>query len=175
MGYLLTKKLDYPVAGYQANSLSFGEAVVHGKTHWGIHLGEDMVLAPDTPILSIGRGRVVYAALHPGSEKKPNWGNVMIIAHKNPKTSTPFFSLYGHLGEMRKQKGESVELGEVIGTIGKSNTPENGWWEAPHLHFSIYVGPWRGSVLPGYFKEGQKRTQMDWWVRPSEMIANYGA
>jgi len=54
--------------------------------------------------MAVGRGKVVYSACHPGSKEKRNWGNVIIIAHKHPKTKKVFFSLYGHLAERLVKK-----------------------------------------------------------------------
>ncbi|HBP00705.1 MAG: hypothetical protein UY41_C0018G0010 [Candidatus Moranbacteria bacterium GW2011_GWE1_49_15] len=174
MAYRHTPKLDFPLKGYAVDALDFGERGVYAGTDWGVHLGEDVLRRGGTKVYSAGRGKVVYSELHPGSKEKGNWGNVIIIAHKNPKNGKAFFSLYGHLGERFKEKGDRVEIREAIGVVGKANTPENGWWDEEHLHFSIYTGPWEGKVLPGYFKSGQKRTKLSFWKDPSNYIRKYG-
>lgn len=175
MAYPLTPKLQFPLEGYRVNSYDFGEDCTYDGVRWGIHLGEDMNRRAGTKVRAIGRGRVVYATLHAGSPKRRNWGNVVIVAHKHPKTRKVFFSLYAHLGERYVKKGQRVELSDVVGTVGSANTPENGWWEDAHLHFSIYTGPWRGRVLPGYYREDQKLTRLSWWHRPSEWVSQYRA
>ena len=70
--------------------------------------------------------------------------------------------------------GEKVECGEPLGFVGEAFTPENGFWEA-HLHFALYTGPWHDEVLPGYWKEGDKRTRPEWWRVPSEFVKTYSA
>ncbi len=43
-----------------------------------------------------------------------------------------FSSIYAHLGSASVEKGQKVEKGEIVGTIG-----ESGRATAPHLHFEI--------------------------------------
>ena len=73
------------------------------------------------PVRCIGNGRVLYA----------NWfrsyGNVMIVYHGNH-----YFSVYGRLEEFFKAKGDAVEAGEVIATVGDS-----GSLSGPQLYFEI--------------------------------------
>ena len=168
MAYPHTKQLVFPLEDYRVNARGFGVRL----DGWGTHLGEDVLRSAGTPVMSIGRGRIVYAALHPGSEARGNWGNIIIVAHKNPRTRDVFYAVYGHLGKRLKQKGERVEMGEQIGTVGASYTRANGFWVA-HVHFGVYVGPWKGEVLPGYYREGSGRTKLEYWVSPSKYVSNY--
>lgn len=146
---------------------------------WGIHLGIDISVPAQTKVFSIGRGVVVYSKIHPGefSETgkiiKRNWGGIVITAHKNPKTKKTFYSLYGHLGVRYVKKGDKVELGELIGTVGKSMSESNGIWEEEHLHFGIYEGPFHFRVLPGYFREKENNTDPDSWKDPVSFIRKY--
>jgi len=173
MAYLTTPKLAFPVDPYVVNGLPFGKRAEYNGATWGVHLGEDLVVPAGTDVRVIGRGTVVYAALHPGTEEKGNWGHVVIIRHKRPRSRNGiFYSLYGHLGTTFKRIGEKVDCGEPLGFIGEANTPENGFWPA-HLHFAISIGPFKDEVLPGYWKEGETRTQPEWWVVPSEFIRGY--
>lgn len=173
MAYPHTPKLIFPLKNYQVNSYKFKQDCTYNKVKWGIHLGEDINIPAGTKVKSIGRGRVVYSKLHPGTEEKGNWGNIIIIAHKHPKTKKVFFSLYGHLQKRLARKGRRVKLGQPIGTIGKTNTPQNGWWKKEHLHFAIYTGSWKGKILPGYWTKNSKRTKLKYWQKPSEFIKNY--
>ncbi|MGK2849227.1 MAG: M23 family metallopeptidase [Minisyncoccota bacterium] len=172
MAYLKTQQLIFPMEGYKVNGVPFGKRAVYDGVLWGIHLGEDCVLPVGTGVRAIGRGHVVYAALHPGSQEKGNWGHIVIIRHKNPQTKQVFYSLYAHLGVSFKRIGDTVDISEPIGFLGESYTSQNGFWEA-HLHLGIYTGPWKKEVLPGYWKEGEKRTHPEWWHNPSEFIQAY--
>lgn len=173
MAYPFTPKLKFPLKNYKVNSYKFGEKCTYNKVYWGVHLGEDANVKAGTKVYSVGRGKVVYSRLHKGSKEKPNWGNIIIIAHKNSKTKKVFYSLYGHLKRKNVKKGDRVEIGKIIGSIGARNTPENGWWPEKHSHLAIYTGSWNKKVLPGYFKKGDSRTKLSYWQNPTKFIQNY--
>lgn len=174
MAYLNTPAVSYPLDPYIPNGLPFGKRGEYKGVLWGVHLGEDAIVPPGTDVRAIGRGRVVYAGLHAGSEEKPNWGNIIIVRHRDPVRRLVFYSLLAHLGEVYKRIGDRVELGEPLGFIGEGYTRENGFWEA-HLHFAIYTGPWKNQILPGYWKQGDRTTRPEWWQIPSRFIAEYGS
>ena len=173
MAYPYTRKLEFPLEKYRVNSYQFKQDCTYKKVHFGIHLGEDVNRPAGTKVKCIGRGKVVYSGLHPGTKEKGNWGNIIIIAHKHPKTKNIFFSLYAHMQTRLVEKGQRVEQGQIIGRVGKANTPENGWWKEEHLHFSIYTGSWEGRVLPGYRKRNSKRTKLSYRKEPTKFINNY--
>lgn len=173
MAYPLTHKLYFPLENYKVNSYKFGQKCTYKKVFWGVHLGEDVDRPAGAKVKSIGRGTVIYSVLHPGTKEKGNWGNMVIISHKHPKTKKVFYSLYAHFGRRNVKRGQRVEAGEVIGVVGKKNTPANGWWPEEHLHFAIYIGPWSGRVLPGYWREDQKLTKLSYWKEPTEFIKKY--
>lgn len=181
MAYRTTPKLAFPLENSDAISSNFGTLHTFDGEDWGMHLGVDLGVQAGTQVFSIGRGVVVYAAIHPGvmsddgKIKKRNWGGIVIVAHKNPATKSNFFSVYGHLGKCLVKKGDAVELGTVIGVIGKAMSPENGLWEDEHLHFGIYSGPFNGKVLPGYFKKDNETTRPEYWQEPLSFVKNYGA
>jgi len=178
MAYPYTSKLVFPLEDWKVNYCKFRQRDEYDGKLWGLHLGEDCIIKPGTPVKAIGRGKVVYSKLH-ATKKSPkqggyrNWGNIIIIAHKNPKTKKVFFSLYGHLGNRLVEKGDRVDIGQKIGTVGRAWSQQNGWWEDAHLHFAIYTGPWEGRVLPGYWKSTQKRTKLRYWAAPTKFIKNY--
>ncbi len=179
MAYLYTPKLDFPFKKWEVNSYKFKERCIYDGIDWGLHLGEDCNIKAGTIVKSIGRGKVVYSALY-ASKKSPkqgghrNWGNIIIIAHKDPKTRNVFFSLYGHLGKRLVKKGTKVELGQRIGIIAPAWTQENGWWEDAHLHLAICIAPFKqGKSFPGYWKERQGRTKLEYWRGPTLFIKNY--
>jgi murein DD-endopeptidase MepM/ murein hydrolase activator NlpD len=169
-----TDVLTYPLADYQVNSYGFGEDCWYDGVHWGIHLGEDVNTPPATAVRSIGRGRVVYSALHPGSRDRRNWGNIVIAEHLGPGDRL-FYSLYAHLGVRLVSVGVEVKLDDPIGSVGAGPSPENGWWEDSHLHFGIYIGQWDGAVLPGYWRPTDDRTRRSDWRAPSVFINSYPA
>lgn len=172
-------KLNFPLEKYDTVSSNFGSLQTFDGEDWGMHLGVDFLAPAGTQVFSIGKGIVVYSAIHPGkiSDKgeieKRNWGGVIIIAHRSAKNKLNFFSVYGHMGKCLVKKGDVVERGDTIGTIGKSMSAENGFWEEEHLHFGLYVGPFDGKVLPGYFKKESELTKLEYWKEPINFIKSY--
>lgn len=162
-----------PLLDYVVTGRAFREEGILGGKSWGLHLGEDVLAKPGTTVAAVGDGQVVYAALHPGSRRRGNWGHIVILGHTHAGDEQAFFSLYGHLGEALVTQGELVRCGDVLGLVGKSRTPENGYWPEPHLHFAIFRGPWEGRVLPGYFREQDSRTRLEYWLPPSDFVRRY--
>jgi murein DD-endopeptidase MepM/ murein hydrolase activator NlpD len=181
MAYRFTPNLMFPIGNFRNITSGFGEMNIYDDKLWGKHLGVDIASPYETKIFSIGRGVVVYSKLHPGefSEEsgellKRNWGGIVIIAHKDPQTKKNFYSIYGHLGKRYVKRGDSVEMGGLIGLVGKSMSESNGAWDEEHLHFGIYTGPFHGKVLPGYFKEESPiQTDLDDWKEPISFIKSY--
>ena len=93
---------------------------------WGkMHEGVD--------ISGTGRGSPIYAANN-GTVTKAEYhsynGYYIYIDHNNG-----YFSVYAHLDSLKVQAGQTVEAGQVIGTMG-----DTGFATGVHLHFSIYYG-----------------------------------
>lgn len=74
--------------------------------------GVDIEAARLTPVLAISSGKIAF------SGELPNYGRVAIIDHGDH-----FYSLCAHLGELKKQAGESVAAGDVIGTTDENGAP----------------------------------------------------
>lgn len=123
----LAHKFDFPVGkpdaeGYY-NAQLFGENSHLGED-WNKNSGGNTDLG-DT-IYSIANGYVSLA-----KDIKGGWGKVIRIIHKIPNGKN-IESLYAHCDTMFVKKGDWVERGEKIGTIGNVN----GMYLA-HLHFEI--------------------------------------
>ena len=63
------------------------------------------------PIRSVFAGKTIYSSWFKG------YGNMIIIDHGNN-----YYTVYGHVEEFFKQKGDRVETGEVIGTVGDTGS-----------------------------------------------------
>ena len=88
------------------------------------HAGLDIASDFGTPIVAPARGRVVFAG------RKGLLGRTLVIDHGfGLRTS------YGHAGEIYVEKGERVERGERIASVGSS-----GRSTGPHLHYAVEVG-----------------------------------
>ncbi len=73
------------------------------------------------PIHAVSAGTVLYAEWFKG------YGNMIIIDH-----GSFYYTLYAHAEELFKQKGEGVDPGEVIATVG-----DTGSMIGPSLYFEI--------------------------------------
>jgi septal ring factor EnvC (AmiA/AmiB activator) len=73
------------------------------------------------PIRAVADGYAVFAKWFKG------FGNMVIIDHGNH-----YYTVYAHLEEVFKVKGDRVEKGEVIATVGDS-----GSLTGPALHFEV--------------------------------------
>ena len=85
-----------------------------------------------------GCGSPIYAANNGTVEvseyKYPN-GNYVVINHNNG-----YYSIYAHMASLNVKAGQTVQMGEKIGTMGAT-----GFATGCHLHFGISKGyPYRG-------------------------------
>jgi len=83
--------------------------------------GIDIRVERGEPVKSVFRGKVMFARWLKG------YGNMLIINHGDS-----YYTLYAHVEEIFKQKGETVETGEVIATAG-----DTGSIKGPCLHFEV--------------------------------------
>jgi murein DD-endopeptidase MepM/ murein hydrolase activator NlpD len=184
--------LKLPVEPYIVNGYHFAQRLRRRIILWATHLGDDVVAEPGTPVYAIGEGEVVWSEMRLGTSEHRNWGGLVIIKHviTSPQTLSSieergdhevvgeivFYSIYGHITNLQVKKGERVQLGQTLGVVAPGNTPENGMWVTPHLHFAIYTGSWREKVLPGYarlddwLRLSPRRTRLAWWHNPRDFI-----
>lgn len=164
----IREKMSEPVDNYQsaARGWRFGEKLWRRGFLPAVHLGEDILAAEGEDIKAVLAGEVVFSRTLAGREDQRSWGGLVVLRHRD------FYSVYGHLTDLRVAARENVLAGAVLGKIAGGNTAENGWWEKPHLHWGIYTGPWRGEVLPGWWKiERWWRTRLSWWQNPAELFS----
>ncbi|MBC2706002.1 murein hydrolase activator EnvC [Desulfobacula sp.] len=83
--------------------------------------GIDIKVERGEPVKSVFKGKVMFAQWLKG------YGNLLIINHGDN-----YYTLYAHVEEIFKQKGESVETGEVIATAG-----DTGSIKGTCLHFEV--------------------------------------
>lgn len=99
-----------------------------GKLHEGLDISGT---GRGSPIYAANNGVVVQAG-YTGTN-----GNYVYIDHNNG-----YYSVYAHMDSIRVSKGQIVEGGQLIGTMGDS-----GFATGVHLHFAIYYGyPFLGGV-----------------------------
>ena len=97
-----------------------------GSKDSGLHNdGINIAAKRGTPVKSAENGIVVYA-----SDKIKGLGNIILIKHAGDWVTT-----YAHLDKSLVQKGQQVQKGTTIGTVG-----ETGSVDSPQLHFEIRKG-----------------------------------
>ncbi|MFP5298197.1 MAG: murein hydrolase activator EnvC family protein [Actinomycetota bacterium] len=91
---------------------------------WGrMHTGIDIDGYTGQPIVSAKEGVVVLARYYSG------YGNAVIVDHGGG-----YATLYAHMTEIGVSEGESIDQGEMVGTVGAT-----GNVTGDHLHFEVRV------------------------------------
>jgi len=90
---------------------------------WKAHKGVDYAAPTGTPVHTVGKGVIRSAGWMNGL------GNVVFVDHGNSQTT-----VYAHLNQINVRTAQSVDQGQVIGTVG-----ETGWATGPHLHFEFRI------------------------------------
>lgn len=106
-------------------SMQFGPNIhpLHGN--WYIHKGIDFsTWRSGDPVLATASGQVVTVAFD------NSFGNYIVIKHNHG-----MYTRYAHLNSFRVKKGQTVDQGDIIGTIGNT-----GISTGPHLHYEIHIG-----------------------------------
>lgn len=87
------------------------------------HSGIDIAAAEGTPVIATNNGIVRLA------ESQLSGGNTVIIDHGIGLSST-----YMHLHSMAVTEGQTIERGDLIGTVGMT-----GYATGPHLHWEVNI------------------------------------
>ena len=112
------------------------------------------------PVNAAARGLVVYCG-----EPSPEWGKVVVLAHRLPGDSRIIQTLYAHLGKSIVNLGQFVSRGEPIGTVGTAN----GNYLA-HLHFEAIASICTEAGVTAYSAAGTMNR-----LDPQKLLASYPA
>jgi septal ring factor EnvC (AmiA/AmiB activator) len=74
--------------------------------------------------------RAVYAGRVDFSGSLKGYGEIVVINH-----GSRYFTVSAQLAQRRKQEGEMVKAGEMIGSLGRTNSPRES-----RLYFEIRKG-----------------------------------
>lgn len=118
-----SKRHEFLASPLQFSRVTSGFAMrVHPILNsWKQHKGVDYGAPSGTPVRAVGDGEIDFAGWQNG------YGNVVEIRHANGRST-----LYAHLSRISVHKGEHVEQGDFVGTVGST-----GWATGPHLHFEV--------------------------------------
>ena len=118
----------WPVPSSKRISSHFGH-------RWGRrHEGMDIPARRGAKIIAVDSGVVVYSGKELGG-----YGNITVISHKDG-----FFSVYAHANKNYTRKGQKVQRGQVIATVGSTGRSTGN-----HLHFEIQ----RHLILIGFLQK----------------------
>ena len=139
---LAAKSLEFPVKGYQS-SLRDNFDELRGKTP---HEALDIMAPRGTPVVAVEDGKIAKLF-----RSKPG-GNT--IYQFDPSEKLAYY--YAHLDRYAPglEEGDKVKRGQVIGYVGSTG---NARFDAPHLHFTVYVLPpgkqwWKGVAINAFGK-----------------------
>lgn len=96
------------------------------------------------PVHAAARGLVVYVG-----EPSPEWGKVIVLAHRLPGDERVIQTLYAHLDKSIVRQGQLISRGEPIGTIGTANDHY-----LAHLHFEAISSICTEAGQPAYAGNG---------------------
>ena len=99
----------------------FGPARNNDDKTFTFQSGIDIRVDRGEPVVSVFRGRILFA------EWLRGYGNLIIINH-----GENYYTLYAHIEELFKKKGDWVETGEVVATAG-----DTGSIKGACLHFEV--------------------------------------
>ncbi len=93
------------------------------------HHGIDMAAPEGTTIKAAAAGVVTFAGRYRLRSSVHWWryGNLVVLRHGDE-----FVTLYAHCHEVRVQRGQRVQRGDIIATVGST-----GWSTSPHLHYEV--------------------------------------
>jgi len=139
-----------PVGSFVLTS-PFGDRISPFTNKVDVHSGIDLAAREGTPVIAAGNGRVVFAGRFPLSRNVGWWryGNIVVLVH-----GERYLTIYAHLEEILVRRGQQVQRGEQIATVGNT-----GWSTSPHLHYEVRVAP----------EDGDEPVPMD----PRIYILNY--
>jgi len=116
-------RLPSPVPGARVET-GFGKQVDQRFGTVTMNQGVDLRAALGTLVKAVYPGKVVFAQTFQG------YGRLVIVEHGGG-----YYTLYGHLDRFEVAKGDRVEQGSPIGTLGQS-----GSLKGPYLYFEIRRG-----------------------------------
>lgn len=93
----------------------------------GFHYGIDLAAMKGTTVKAAAAGVVIQAQYLPG------YGNNILIQHNKY-----YRTRYAHLHTMNVSEGQTIAIGQKIGTVGATGSVRKSGRDASHLHFEIY-------------------------------------
>lgn len=103
----------------------FGPAQHPFYGQWYLHKGIDIAYSTGIPLVATANGKVVSVEYEP-----LGFGNYIIIKHKYG-----FYTRYAHMQRIDVTQGQTVQRGQMIGTMGST-----GLSTGAHVHYEVRIG-----------------------------------
>nr|WP_232285743.1 M23 family metallopeptidase [Crocosphaera chwakensis] len=113
----------YPLPAIAQVGLTYGWHIEPNTGESFFHGGMDLLAQEGTPVLAADSGNVIYVG------QEGNYGFLIIVDHGNGRQTR-----YGHLSRFNTRIGQSVQMGDVLGSVGTTGRPDI---LNPHLHFEV--------------------------------------
>lgn len=123
------------------------------------HDGIDVAANIGTPLYASGNGRVEDTR-RTAADDGTGWGNYVWLRHRTPRGDR--YTLYTHMNSVSVREGQTVNLGDRIGTVGTT-----GRSTGPHLHFTVTKRQVFGN---GYYYDGD---MPEFILDPVDFLANH--
>jgi murein DD-endopeptidase MepM/ murein hydrolase activator NlpD len=95
--------------------------------HVEFHHAIDMAACKGTPVKAAASGKVVLA------QNLSGYGNCVMLEH-----NSRYKTRYAHLHRIMVRQGQTVETGDVIGSVGDTGLVRKSGRDASHLHFEVH-------------------------------------
>lgn len=122
---------DHPA--YIASAYRYGS--LGKEQRFAPHHGVDFAGEAGTPLVAVAPGVIYYAGSDAEKEfgPRPNfYGNLVVMQLAAPWAGHTVYALYGHLDAVTVSAGQTVNAGDVLGTVGAT-----GVALGPHPHLEV--------------------------------------
>lgn len=113
----------YPLRSVATVALNYGWQIHPNTGKVFFNSGLDLLAAPGTPVLAVSAGTVAFAG------EQGSYGNLVVVNHQRGRQSR-----YAHLQSVAVRTGQTVNQGNLLGTVGSTGNPTGS---KSHLHFEV--------------------------------------
>lgn len=138
-------ELLFPVRGAYISS-------EFGWRRGNYHRGVDLAAPAGTPVRACADGKVIASGKY---RFLSGYGNAVLLSHGNK-----VYTYYAHLNAVRVNRGNMINRGEVIGTVGNTGK-SNG----SHLHLELIIRDKNHNPVPYFFIDNSLTTSAMLWLK----------